>query len=1212
MTDAQEETVKEASAAGVIPEPAALRSELERMVMLELHGPAGGDAERIERGSVRDRYLVGALAPRGTIAVDPDRNTDGNVDGDDSIEEPEVEQPAAKPALHPCSMGFTCVVVPEVRSLTVEARWGSYQKVEVEQPTDADGPRPRRPWQRTQIAGRIDVPIIDGPIEPIPVAGAFPAVVVRGIVSKRERGSLVSLFLVNEQEQPSQNKDEAWLFQAKLTAWAPTSEHPEGAPIFVGRRTVLGVDPRTNVEPEIPLLDLQYRRHVEFAVGHGVGVHAVLAKDGNDRVLDDRSRAVRIETAVGPTYDVPRVEAPTTEEEPALASVALDMAELAKLGRSEIQNALAPLVQAYRDWLERQEDRLKRGVDGLSEHRPAGAQALAKARNAASRVEKGISLLAGNEDAAEAFRFANHAMWQQRIRTSAAELRRADATLSEDEALAKADVRANRSWRPFQLAFILLNLPSLTNLEHSERSREGGLVDLLFFPTGGGKTEAYLGLTAFTLAIRRLQGEVAGHDGSGGVAVLMRYTLRLLTAQQFQRAAALICACEVLRRERVKGDSRWGETPFRIGLWVGSNLSPNRNRDSFKAIEDARGGRGARGSQPLQITSCPWCDRRLDPSRDVRADEARWRTLVFCSDSFGSCPFTEVRSNGEGIPVVTVDEELYRLLPGLVIATADKFAQLPLQGPLHLLFGKVSRRCTRHGYRSPALDVYTERTEAERHRATGSLPEAETVACLPLRPPDLIIQDELHLISGPLGTLTGLYETAIDHLATWQVNGRDVRPKVVASTATIRRAAEQVHAIFWRRLDVFPPPVLDVEDSFFARQRDPRLHPGRRYVGLCAPGQRLISAEVRVFTAVLAAAQKLYERWGKAADPWMTMVGYFNALRELGGARRLIDDDVQGRLRTTDRRGLARRPGINIQELTSRVPSSEITPTLDQLSRRFDPTAPKDSPRPVDVVLSTNMISVGVDVPRLGLMVAVGQPKATAEYIQATSRVGRSAHGPGLVFTIYNWFRPRDLSHYESFEHYHATFYRHVEALSVTPFSPRALDRGLTAVLVSLLRQAWDPVADWNPNAGAHKVQCSASSFVGSVVKSIADRAEEVTGKAGTADFVRSALQHRLDDWAKKQKKARDGGATLAYRQKATEVALLDPPTLGDWTLWTIPNSLREAEPPVNLIVDDKDPSLDDATPWQLGKGKAAADVGKTAEDIPAADVAEEAAEVEA
>jgi hypothetical protein len=218
---------------------------------------------------------------------------------------------------------------------------------------------------------------------------------------------------------------------------------------------------------------------------------------------------------------------------------------------------------------------------------------------------------------------------------------------------------------------------------------------------------------------------------------------------------------------------------------------------------------------------------------------------------------------------VVVDEEIYRLLPALLIATVDKFAQLPWKGATQMLFGQVDKKCSRHGFRSPDLD------DKDAHPASGKWPRARSSEHGLLRPPDLIIQDELHLISGPLGTLVGLYETVVDHLSTWEVDGQKVRPKVIAATATIRRAGQQMHALFLRQVNIFPPQGLDVEDNFFARQRQSsETTPGRRYIGICANGRRIKAALIRVYVAHLSAAQVLYNKYGAAADPWMTLVGY--------------------------------------------------------------------------------------------------------------------------------------------------------------------------------------------------------------------------------------------------------------------------------------------------------------------------------------------------
>jgi len=674
-----------------------------------------------------------------------------------------------------------------------------------------------------------------------------------------------------------------------------------------------------------------------------------------------------------------------------------------------------------------------------------------------------------------------------------------------------------------------------------------------------------------------LQGPIAGRSGEAGVAVLMRYTLRLLTLQQFQRAAALICACEMIRRETLAaGDPRWGRIPFRLGLWVGMRTTPNTTEASHEAITQDRGmytpGQTRSGS-PAQLTHCPWCGTPIDPGKHIVADVKGYRrTFLYCGDPLGTCPFTAKQAPHEGLPLVVVDEEIYRLLPALVIATVDKFAQMPWNGAVQMLFGQVDQYCPRHGFRSPTI------SDADSHQAEGLLPAVRSVPHAALRPPDLIIQDELHLISGPLGTLVGLYESAVDRLASWDVAGQRVRPKVIASTATIRRAADQVHALFLRKVAIFPPQGLDADDNFFARQRPPSADaPGRRYLGICANGKRLKAALIRVYVAYLGAAASLHQKYGQAADPWMTLVGYFNSMNELAGMRRLVDDDVKTRLGKIDARGLARRPLRTVEELTSRKSAGDIPRVLTLLEQPFEtgilaPLAARSrsgtaskGPLPLDVLLATNMISVGVDVPRLGLMVVAGQPKNTAEYIQATSRVGRNA--PGLVCTVYNWARPRDLSHYESFEHYHATFYQHVEPLSVTPFAPRARDRGLAALLVSYLRLLG---TEFNLNDGARKLLTANHPQVKAAIAELAERAAVVTGKQQDGDEVRAELQTLADHWAH-EAQAGTGGRILGYRagKDGLTVALLHAPELGQWHRFTCLNSLRDVEPSIGLFLQD-------------------------------------------
>ena len=1141
----------------VTSSPLKLRTELEDMVLKDLLGPAGGPTEIVEEDVVRRRYILGMLGPKGQSAL-PDEGDPLAVGGAGTDQDGKPASPVAPTAsMLPSSFGLTFSVGGEVEAIQVMARWGYYRRVTQ---TDKDG-ETKRVWQRTPLEG-VSAPI---PLKPGRTAPWYPdpnndKVYVQGLVRRRDATWTITLFLINAQTEPKLNKDEAWLFQPELIVRAP-----DQASIFVKRQLPSGL---SIADKEDRVMSMLYRRQIEFAVGHGVAVQAV-------QQPGEWERAYELRTCVVPAYEVERMDAPTSDDIPVLADVVLDMKALAETADVAFAAALQPLADAYETWIIDQEARLSNPTVDLAPYQLDAEDTLRQCRVTLARIRAGIDLLGRDPQAAEAFRFANRAMWQQRVRTRyAREARQAVGKID----LETIDVPRQRSWYPFQLAFVLLNLPGLVDPTHPDRSHPTeALADLLWFPTGGGKTEAYLGVAAFTLAIRRLQGDLGGYSGQAGVAVLMRYTLRLLTLQQFQRATALMCACELIRRE---DPAKWGPEPFRIGLWVGQRSTPNWTKDAAEAIKQDRdlgwgSGLGGKGT-PAQLTNCPWCGQPIKPGRDIVVDlpdSGRGRTLQFCGDPLGQCPFSRKQSPEEGLPILVVDEEIYRRLPALLIATVDKFAQMPWKGETQMLFGRVDGYCPRHGYRSPEIE------DSNSHPKRGALPACSTQPIGPLRPPDLIIQDELHLISGPLGTLVGLYETAVDQLASWELNGHDVRPKVIASTATIRRARNQVFNLFLREVQIFPPAALDADDNFFSRRRPSSVNaPARRYIGICAPGNRLKAVLVRVYVAFMSAAQKLYEDNGQNADPWMTLIGYFNAMRELGGMRRVVDDGVRTRLRNMDERGLAKRniDPWTIEELTSRKSATDIPRILDRLEAVFDPEAEaqrkagykagerKDfSGVPYDVVLATNMISVGVDVSRLGLMVVASQPKATAEYIQATSRVGRSF--PGLVCTVYNWARPRDLSHYERFTHYHATFYEQVEALSVTPFSSRALDRGLTAVLASFIRLLGE---DFNVNEGAGQVKYP-HPFIETALREIARRGSLINGDAKTESDIEQALRQRLDEWLAQTQTT--GGAVLGYaaRKDGRTINLLKQPSEEDWNRFTCLNSLRDVEPSVTLILDD-------------------------------------------
>lgn len=1137
-----------------------IREELQELVKKELEGPSGGLEEELIYDDPKNRYLVGMLAPKNQYInrSEYDEIALSN-DGNPEEEKEDLSAPTAN-TFFPSSFGFTFCVDNSIEHIQIKADWGAYERVEGDIINEKTG-NMKKIWKRRQINFKsLPQNLKTQKNINIKTHEDFPDIYIKGVIRKGDGIYIITLFLVNDQEESSKLKSSSWLFQTRLEVI-----DPEGKAIFMKRPTLKkeGKLDKTDYD-EYMTMEMIYRNKVEFAVGHGISVQAEISKD-------DPCKALKIYTCSIPSYEVPKTTPPTKDEIPDMKNLILDMKKLSELSNEEIISGLLPLSESYEKWINEQYNSPE--FINLENYKEYAEISLEKCTEAKERIQKGIDLLRNDPKSMEAFKFANKAMYRQRIHSIFAQKTRRKEKYNIDE----IDIPKNRSWYPFQLAFVLLNLTGITNLDDSERiNPTKAIADLLWFPTGGGKTEAYLGLSAYTMSIRRLQGEIEGRNGEAGIAVLMRYTLRLLTLQQFQRATALICACESIRQE---DKNKWGFTPFRIGLWVGNKTTPNTTEQSSEFIvkektQSYNTGANSSGSV-LQLTNCPWCGCEISSTRDIIVEsfnKGRGRTLTYCGDPLGQCLFSQAKSEGEGLPLLVVDEEIYRLLPSMLISTVDKFAQMPWKGETQMLFGKVSAYCSRHGFLSPEIK------DSTFHNKIGNLPKAETVSCNNLRPPDLIIQDELHLISGPLGTMVGLFETAIDKLSSWEVNGKIVRPKVVLSTATIRRSSEQVQRIFCREVRVFPPNGLDIKDNFFSRQRVANEeNPGRKYMGICAPGKKHKEVLIKTFVAYLAAGQKLFKNYGEIADPWMTLVGYFNTIRDLGGMRRLIDDIIRNQLKSMEIRGLANRTisVSSIDELTSRKDATDIPRILDRMERTFKEKVPKTEDNkekkdyentPLDILLSTNMISVGVDVQRLGLMLLAGQPKYTAEYIQASSRVGRTY--PGLVCTIYNWAKPRDLTHYEGFEYYHSTFYKHVEALSVTPFASRAIDRGLTSLLVSIIRLIGE---DFNENKKAGDIDVG-HDYINQAIDYISKRAGYISYSQKVEESVNQELKSRVDNW-KSIANNTTGGSILGYKEEkdGRTKGLLNQAGKKRWDDFTCLTSMRDVESPVKLIMSTEE-----------------------------------------
>lgn len=808
------------------------------------------------------------------------------------------------------------------------------------------------------------------------------------VYSRRQQTSdelLVTVSLINRSQ--GQREDVLAMFQSTFEVCVET----DGVAGVVPYPS----PPLSDLDPEEQGLELLYRRNQTFAIGHGC------AADWGD-VNDSVTHVVR--AVALPTFETPSMTPTVIDADGKHIAVSM---RLLSVESEEAIAALSHIVSLYRSWIA---DRQLEIATLPTAHRPTAERHLAACLNCASRMEHGVAFLRDDARARRAFALANRAILFQHL-NSGRQPRwinwTAEGAIEFAEAFTPPSLTSKDAhkpaWRAFQIAFMLMALRS--SALGNDVSREQ--VDLIWFPTGGGKTEAYLGLAAFAAFYRRLL-----DPADDGVLVLMRYTLRLLTAQQFQRSARLVCAMEALRRE---SSAELGEQPFSIGIWLGGDTTPNLRRDAVAALRKLKAGEKY-SENPFLVDRCPWCRAEMgvikNATRHIRVVgyEQAGSTVIFrCADP--RCQFSS------GMPVFVIDEDVYTERPTIVIGTVDKFASLAWRPEARAIFG---------------------------------VGESGDRIC---SPPGLIIQDELHLISGPLGSMVGLYEQLVEELATDYRTEPPVRPKIVCSTATIRRYEAQVRSLYARSsTQLFPPPGIDAEDSFFARYaRDSsgNLERGRLYVGIHAPGLGSIqTAQVRSFAAVLAAP---LEMDAEARDPWWTLLLFFNSLRELGGTVSLLQSDIPDYLKTIRSRsgGKETRYLNHVLELTSRLTREEVPRALSSLE-----VTTTTGTFPVDVCLASNIIEVGVDIDRLSLMAVVGQPKTTAQYIQVSGRVGRQwKERPGLVLTIYGAGKARDRSHYERFRSYHERLYAGVEPTSVTPFSMPVVDRALHAVMAAFVRQ---------------------------------------------------------------------------------------------------------------------------------------------------------------
>jgi len=1285
----------------------------------EVLGPRDG-AREIIRESPLNEYITGALAPI-VREITRDIDTEAEIPHEETqiyeeeasdvdIHAPPLLSPALDPKSRPSSMGLAFVVeASDAAVIEICLTWARYRM----NPNDCNVT-----WEREPRYFIITVNLDTNKVFWIDSTGQQTSekraeISLHVMITPQNRGHyLVNLYLVNRINIPDGQN--------------PTAEHHVFQPqIRVvckdGTRIVPGVErmPEREEERELTFLyrnrpvlargflcsavwkDIDSENHFDSNLDFSECSNEPPFKWIDGDLLPPKERSnfspSDVRTEFVPIYSIPSPQLNWPqgyESPPELRSEVL--AE--SWDPEDLQQQLGPLLTGYERWindLSGQDHQLCNSEEGVV------SRLLQRCREILERIRQGINLLTQNEDARLAFCFANKAMDLQARWTRYQPL----------------------EWRPFQLAFIIMTLESIANPDSSDRNT----CDLLWVPTGAGKTEAYLAIAIFTMAYRRRCAlrKISGDRTGAGVSVLTRYTLRLLTIQQFRRALAAITACEYLRVNNLLTDNPvgwrpdgcsltndfiWGSTPFSVGLWVGGGVTPNKLLDTWGGNQNIPGAlnilRGQQGeSEPAQVLNCPACGTILaipemglrpgrytlhfvvyarDPQRfqsivtglsdiynnvtvslarivshilrhyftltleitsqsTIRAvdidslwnailgrwgqmdlipvrpsrpgyfirwyeDQRRRRTEydfdIFCPNP--DCPlhhpwcgggpagFVHGRSphpdsptggiqgvqqlpdgnkfwyvqeafrNGspfisDRIPILayTVDDQIYHRIPSMVVATVDKFARPPFEPRTSALFGNVEyHHCIWGYYRQ---HQHPSNQDLNGHPGPAGRQDSRNfIQINPLDPPELILQDELHLIEGPLGSMVGIFETAVDFLCR---EGRQYPVKYVTSTATVRRAEEQVRAIFARKLQTFPPPGITADDRFFIR--DFEVHalddtrPGRLYLGICAPGRGPLTPLIRIWARLLQVAWNA--RNYPNIDTFWTLTGYFNAIRELAGARALYRQDIPERLNQISGGNSRPLSEDRCQELSSRTDSTNLPAILDFLNRSY--------PDAQDALFTTSMFGTGVDIPRIGLMIVNGQPKTTSAYIQSTGRVGRSRGA--LVVTFLRASRPRDLNHYEFFCGYHRQLHRFVEPATVYPFASGVLERASGPVSVFILRNMRNTSIRWHDDTTAPLIafQRTASPEVQNISHVMESRAQHQPRTRRPA--IRSVLQHvdsKLDRW---QQIAHRNAQNLKYVEYAIAAHPQYPVVLGDpqhqysgldIVYENAPESLREIE----------------------------------------------------
>lgn len=975
-----------------------------------------------------------------------------------------------------------------------------------------------RIWKREHFSKTVEVKL-NNSAEPIPLFnkeyGSQILSVCYMVKTYEYKGNnYVKILLLNNSSHPSnkysnsnENLNRKCLFQTKVSV-----ENISLKPY----KSQSELHPFDEEQNEINFI---YRDIKSYGVGHNCSVQ-----------WDDSPKPTSIQTTFIPDRIVYGMKNDFTKEDfpndfDAL-NCCLEVKQLSHFNNDKrgIINSLNLFVSLYEKWIASQQETANsfQGEENRIANNLVGRQ-----KENHKRLLKGIDILEKDKNGEfQCFQLANTAMFIQMIISNDRRFGNKERHLTDDVEIAEynslkffedyndwtfinPDKPEPPRYRPFQLAFMLLSIEGIVD-ENSEDRKN--LVDLIWFPTGGGKTEAYLSVAAFTILWRRLSKDSAT---SKGTSILMRYTLRLLTSQQFERASRLILALEFLRSNF---KDKLHEEKISIGLWVGEGASPNQIQDANKIVEDATGNfeKADQYTSRLQLTACPWCGTKL-VSRTAKG----WTHGYDCQAGtqgyfYFKCVNNKCAFHASRLPIQVVDEMLYNQPPTLLFATVDKFAILASQkeGATHMFFNSFN----------------------------DSLP------------PDLIIQDELHLISGPLGSIVGLFESVVDYLCS----KGNRKPKIISSTATTRNTSHQISELYaGKQVNIFPPSGISYSDSFFAKETISK----RKYVGFLPTGKTGINTQLWMLPYLLFTRIKLLnDNELNAFNLYWTAVSYYNSLKDVGKIYNKTNDEIQINTNVLFYRHFGNNSALRYLirdidsrslELTSRIESNNIKATLKRLEDSFSTEASQKGNEYVkdglDLVLASNMISVGIDVSRLNVMLVNGMPRNIAEYIQASSRVGR--RHDGIVFTLFNPNQARDKSYFENFNSFHQAYYKFVEPLSVTPFTENTIRKMLTTIFVAFMRNS---VSGLTKNSEAkHFAPEMADDFK-----------TYITSRFGHSDYLNALLDDLIKSWTMKKNRINNLTYTNLLKRTSDDVNPFEE-------IWLTMNSLRDIDTETYYRIND-------------------------------------------